>query len=493
MVKVPYTPYPTAQAQDTPTHSMQRHVTDEMFGAAIARGYQNIGRGFEQFANSMEKIQNMMDEPVVEDATTKTWIDQSKLQEDFKLLPGEEQKAKLEDHLKALDDIRKKNAEGMTVNQKMKFDSENRTNTRHLMSGATNSAVTQFRKSVIDSYTSGINRTADGIYAHSDDADAVSQDIDDIKKKLDSQSTALGISDKNVRDDRLRTQMGNTLTKVIDSMLNNGKNPQRAKDLLNLFKGKGVINEGQYSIENDKIERFDRQLGGTNFGYGLIVEQEAAKKKAADEAARKLPGTTSVIPPTRPDAETGDTGQPVKPEQPDKRSDAGTIKGYENKLYGAKAEPASLGNPHGDLTLDARAASDKVRTDLLHPEFRTRLNRAIEAAEKATGAKAEVVDAYRDPKRQAQYYANYTGRPVQWQGQIYRPQGHGGLAAPPGQSRHQLGMAADLRKGAVLQKLHEWQSAGILGKQFGLEFLGGRAGRVDPVHIQLIRGVGTRA
>src|SRR4029077_13005251 len=109
----------------------------------------------------------------------------------------------------------------------------------------------------------------------------------------------------------------------------------------------------------------------------------------------------------------------------------------------------------GNLTIDSRAAAG-VRTDLLAPEFRPRLNAAIEAAEKATGSKGRINDAFRDPKRQAQYYANYTGKPVRWDGETYMPHGRGGLAAAPGRSRHQMGMAADLGRGPVLEKLREW-------------------------------------
>ncbi len=114
----------------------------------------------------------------------------------------------------------------------------------------------------------------------------------------------------------------------------------------------------------------------------------------------------------------------------------------------------------------------------LQPQFASALNQAIADAEKATGQKVQINEAYRDSKTQAQYYANYTGKPVTWQGVTYTPLKQGGLAAAPGQSLHQQGLAADIQPGPALDWLH--QNAG----KYGLSFLPGAAGTADPVHIQ---------
>jgi LAS superfamily LD-carboxypeptidase LdcB len=115
----------------------------------------------------------------------------------------------------------------------------------------------------------------------------------------------------------------------------------------------------------------------------------------------------------------------------------------------------------------------------LHPVFADRLQSAVMDAEKATGSRAEITDLFRDPKRQAQYFANYVQHPITYEGVTYLPGAKGGLAAPPGQSRHQLGQAADIRPGPVLDYLHN------NAEKYGLEFLTGRNFSLDPVHIQL--------
>src|SRR5262245_39190222 len=115
--------------------------------------------------------------------------------------------------------------------------------------------------------------------------------------------------------------------------------------------------------------------------------------------------------------------------------------------------------------------------------FAEKLTGALQEAEAATGSRAVIRDMQRDPARQAQYYANYTGRPVTWQGVTYTPQGRGGLAAPPGRSRHQGGNAADIQRGPVLSWMHA--NRDYLSRKYGLEFLKGQAFARDPVHIQL--------
>jgi hypothetical protein len=125
-----------------------------------------------------------------------------------------------------------------------------------------------------------------------------------------------------------------------------------------------------------------------------------------------------------------------------------------------------------------------LNAQFLNPTFAGRLTRALQDAESATGQKASLSDLYRPAERQAQYYADYTRHPVTFGGTTYQPNpnNQGGLAAPPGRSLHEQGLAADVRRGPVLDYLH--QNAG----RYGLEFLKGSAFQNDPVHIQMAGG-----
>src|SRR5882762_4574370 len=140
--------------------------------------------------------------------------------------------------------------------------------------------------------------------------------------------------------------------------------------------------------------------------------------------------------------------------------------------------PPAMVDPYDHLA----SRGHNLNTQYLHPAFADRLSRALMDAEAATGQRAVLRDLYRPPERQAQYYANYTQRPIAFGGRTYTPNEQGGLAAPPGQSRHGSGQAADIEHGAVLEYLHG------NARKYGLEFLNGRAYQQDPGHLQLAGG-----
>jgi spore germination cell wall hydrolase CwlJ-like protein len=105
----------------------------------------------------------------------------------------------------------------------------------------------------------------------------------------------------------------------------------------------------------------------------------------------------------------------------------------------------------------------KISTDA-NPEFMSRLQAGITAAEQATGTPIKITSMHRTTQEQAALFAKY--------------QAGGNLAAPPGQSRHEAGAAADLADTPARAWLREH------AKEFGLETL---KGDVDKPHIQMSR------
>jgi hypothetical protein len=132
---------------------------------------------------------------------------------------------------------------------------------------------------------------------------------------------------------------------------------------------------------------------------------------------------------------------------------------------------AGIPRPPADIPFLATRSKSGVTHQGINPEFSKRLERAIKDAEAATGSKAQINDLVRSRELQAKYYNDYRS-------------GRGGLAAPPGQSRHDpsRGAAADISSGPVLSWLHK------NADKYGLEFLKGRAFALDPVHIQMAGG-----
>jgi len=143
------------------------------------------------------------------------------------------------------------------------------------------------------------------------------------------------------------------------------------------------------------------------------------------------------------------------------------------------AGPAETGpTAHQDVGFwSSRYRGKRALHTEMNPEFGSRLQAAITAAEAATGTKAVINSLSRTNAEQREAWHNY--------------QISGGLAARPAGmidprtgkpapgSRHERGMAADIARGPVLDWLH--QHAG----EYGLKFLQGAAFAKDPVHIQM--------
>jgi LAS superfamily LD-carboxypeptidase LdcB len=90
----------------------------------------------------------------------------------------------------------------------------------------------------------------------------------------------------------------------------------------------------------------------------------------------------------------------------------------------------------------------------MNADFQTKLNKLIEA----TGGKVRINSGYRSPERQAQLYADAVRK--------YGPEKARHYVAPPGHSKHNEGIAADLgfADAATKAKAHQ------LAAQFGLSF-----------------------
>ena len=113
----------------------------------------------------------------------------------------------------------------------------------------------------------------------------------------------------------------------------------------------------------------------------------------------------------------------------------------------------------------SRAGSEVSQTEGLNPEFADDLERATKAGEAATGQKASFTSLVRSKEKQAELYYNY----------IHGIGGQG-LAAKPGTSLHERGMAADLAEGST----RDWVRAHA--GDYGMELVPG-----DPEHVQLAK------
>lgn len=118
----------------------------------------------------------------------------------------------------------------------------------------------------------------------------------------------------------------------------------------------------------------------------------------------------------------------------------------------------------------------------LDPRFSSRVA-ALQTAAKAAGVDTSILSGYRSRDLQQRLYLNYqahkAGQPLP-----YPSEGSGGLAAPPGMSYHNAGLAVDMY--AADPKQQQWLVANA--PKYGL-YPGANFG--DPGHFQMAReGVG---
>ena len=157
---------------------------------------------------------------------------------------------------------------------------------------------------------------------------------------------------------------------------------------------------------------------------------------------------------------------------------------HEGIITGKHNQAEQISSGSAKEFLQSRGGSQSgavgVNAEKLDGNFAEKMAKAIQAAEQATGSRVTITEGYRDPHVQAQYYSDYIGKPITYDGQTYQPNPAklGRLAAPPGRSKHQKGMAVDIGEGPA----REWliQNA----PKFGIESLFAKIGKDKP-HFQM--------
>jgi hypothetical protein len=148
----------------------------------------------------------------------------------------------------------------------------------------------------------------------------------------------------------------------------------------------------------------------------------------------------------------------------------------ENLTEALKANEDALAGRHSKVDSEFFSArgGGAHHPEEMAPAFADALEKAVKDAEAATGSKASFTELFRTYQQQADIRAAHEAMPG---GVAAHP------AAPPGTSMHEIGGAADLSSGAVLNWLHAH-----IGEYPELEFLTGSTGANDPGHIQFHGG-----
>lgn len=135
--------------------------------------------------------------------------------------------------------------------------------------------------------------------------------------------------------------------------------------------------------------------------------------------------------------------------------------------------------------------------DGMNDQYAVALASAMQAAESATGdTSLKLLQGERDPKQEAQYYANWKGVPYTYAGVTYQPadpgKSSGHKATTPDRSAHSYGLGADISggpnpavtvQGPAIKYMTEHRA------DFGLANGSADLGLDDPAHFQVPQGV----
>jgi len=256
----------------------------------------------------------------------------------------------------------------------------------------------------------------------------------------------------------------NTPDTIVAKWTTGKPNPQYSA-VLQKFLGEGVKGDTQLDLSDPSIRKKILMAKSQ-------VESGAGKPVYKDHVFDK--GVNYEYPETK--QQSGQTQQQQsQPQQTPSAAPSGGGGGEQPQAQSTEKQgPTERSSPDEDKQfLQSRQVGGGsftgVNADKLNSDFVHKLVEGIKFAEKASGEKIGITEGYRTPETQAQYYANYVKHPIEYQGKTYNPDprtGSGGLAAPPGQSNHQKGMAVDISSGRAREILRANAS------RFGLRTLG---------------------
>lgn len=226
-------------------------------------------------------------------------------------------------------------------------------------------------------------------------------------------------------------------------------------------------------------------LGGTLLGQKIASTDQSSQGQDGDRPPGDNQGTAGALEwrPSRPTLPTATTG-PVATTPLDLTGGArpgasrarpapfGAGQAPQGTMAGANFEPGMLypitqpggGTQAQNFITQRGGHTAGAGAPQLDPQFASRVQQAAQAYEAETGQRATFGETGRSHEQQAEYYRRFRS-------------GQGGRAAPPGQSRHEKGLAIDITEPRFQAWMHRnaWK--------FGLEGL--PPSLDDPNHFQM--------
>lgn len=256
MPTVPYDPNPSVKPDTgATTRPIRINTTEDMFGANIGKATEKLGSVLshvgDEFATTAIQFARLDAETQAAKQATKTYTETGNLDARFRTMQGEDPANNLQQHNKALDDIRLSNRGGLSAYAAKLYDQQTLRSQGYDMRNSAIYSAGEFKKAAKVQRNTLIDQKIDSLIRQADTSDdeAVKTSVGEIAQ-LETQNSIQDGDSKAV----LSSRVENVIAKTVDAMAKHKakSDPDAAKDFLQKFEGK--IHYGDYQNILDKIE-----------------------------------------------------------------------------------------------------------------------------------------------------------------------------------------------------------------------------------------------
>lgn len=255
MPAVPYDPNPTVKPTDVGIRPIRINTNEDMFGANIGKATEKLGQTLshvgDEFAATAISFAKLDAETQAAKAATKTYTQTGDLDARFRTMQGEDPANNLQQHNKALDDIRQSNRQGLSSYAAKLYDQQTLRSMGYDMRNSSIYSAGEFKKAAKVQRNTLIDQKIDSLIRQADTSDdeAVKTTVGEISQ-LEAQNSLQDGDSKAV----LSSRVENVIARTVDAMAKHKakSDPDAAKEFLQKFEGK--IHYGDYQNTLDKIE-----------------------------------------------------------------------------------------------------------------------------------------------------------------------------------------------------------------------------------------------
>ena len=299
MAQIPYSPVPTVAPSEAPTPGFRLNTPEGAFGGGVAGATQGLGQSISSTGNelfgramAMQQVNNEAEK----DNKVSSYIRESgELDNKFRQLSGSQPQEALNDHIKALSDLRDKYADSVSNPMVKKgFDSETIRRYSYDVINANNYAATQ-GKQFAKTTQQNLRDTAKDSLVRDPSAENWNTVVGTIAKSTAYESQGLDGEDKQMSDRKFSVELGKAA--LVRAGVTAKHDPDGAQDFLDKIKDKLIptdIDRIQEVINTRGVQTNAAVVGARLMGPdSAIIDRAMLATKGQESGGRYNNVTTT--------------------------------------------------------------------------------------------------------------------------------------------------------------------------------------------------------